>query len=371
MAVLNVEFDNIFCFNNFKANFTYPKKLVKTCLEDEYLKDFPNIRYRKVNIIVGSNATGKTSLGKAIWKVFLFIRTKESINIEDLVSDTDKNAYILMDCIDSDGSFFRIEIKRLITKEILVRYQVLSASPDDTYETLVAKLRLGEDGFENYLTAFKQEVPIGWNFKFPTIETGFDKIVCAYPKDEQNAFADVLNNVLKVFDSSINNVVPSNEIEDSYIVSFKNGSKPISITDGEKISEIKSLSSGSKYAVNIAGVIYSIKNHRNGFYFVDEQFSYVNQDLEIACLTTMINLLDDGEQLFFTTHNTEVLSLPFPNHSYNFLRKTLDNQGFPFIELINAASIEKRNNVNIKNLYDNDYFDVAPNTDLIYKLGEK
>lgn len=48
------------------------------------------------------------------------------------------------------------------------------------------------------------------------------------------------------------------------------------------------------------------------FYFVDEQFSYVNSDLEIACLVTMVNLLDDGEQLF-TTHDTEILSLRYSN----------------------------------------------------------
>ena len=62
MAVLNVKFDNILCFDNFEANFTYPKKLVKTTLENEYLSNYPNFRYRKLNVIVGSNATGKTSL---------------------------------------------------------------------------------------------------------------------------------------------------------------------------------------------------------------------------------------------------------------------------------------------------------------------
>ena len=42
----------------------------------------------------------------------------------------------------------------------------------------------------------------------------------------------------------------SKEIDNSYIVSFKNGLKPISITNGDKLSEIRLLSSGSKYAVN-------------------------------------------------------------------------------------------------------------------------
>ena len=39
--------------------------------------------------------------------------------------------------------------------------------------------------------------------------------------------------------------------------------------------------------------------------------------------------------------------------------------------MINASSLEKRNNVNIKNLYDNDYFVAGPNLEELYKLGEK
>ena len=85
----------------------------------------------------------------------------------------------------------------------------------------------------------------------------------------------------------------------------------------------------------------------------------------------MVNLLDDGEQLFFTTHDTEILSLPFPNHSYNFLKKIIDENGQATIQMINAASLEKRNNVNIKNLYDNDFFEVAPDASLILELGDK
>ena len=371
MAVLKVKFDNILCFNDFVADFSYPKKLVKTTLEGEYLKDFPNIRYRKVNVIVGANATGKTSLGKAIWKTFLFLHNKEANNIEELITDNNKEAYILLDCVFSYGLFVRVEIKRKVNKEILVKYQERTLTTDDTYESVVGRLDSNDNAFNNYISELADVDFSGWNFKFPTIESGFDKIVCSYPKEEQANFAYVLTKVLRAFDPSVDNVTPSNEIDDSFIVTFKNGTKSISITDGERISDIKILSSGSKYAINIAAVIYAIKMHKNGFYFVDEQFSYANQDVEIACLVTMANLLDDGEQLFFTTHDTEVLSLPFPNHSYNFMKKEVDENGNINVAFINAAALEKRNNVNIKNLYDNDFFDVAPNTNLIYELGEK
>ena len=371
MAILKVKFDNILCFNDFEADFSYPKKLVKTTLDCEYLKNYPNIRYRKLNVIVGSNASGKTCLGKAIWKVFVFLLKKEAKTITELVSNSNKDAFILMDCVYSEGLFFRAEIKLLTDGQILVRYQEELLNENDSYETVVVRLNATEDGFSNYLSALNNVNVSGWNFLFPSIESGFDVISCEYEKHERKEFAQVLGIVLKTFDDSIDAVVPSKEIENSYIVSFKNGAKPISIKNGDKLSEIKMLSSGSKYAVNIAGVIYAIKKHRNGFYFVDEQFSYVSHDLEIACLATMVSLLDDGEQLFFTTHDTEILSLSYPNHSYNFLKKTTNDDGEISIQMINAASLEKRNNVNIKNLYDNDFFDVAPDASLILGLGDK
>ena len=128
------------------------------------------------------------------------------------------------------------------------------------------------------------------------------------------------------------------------------------------------MSSGTKNVINIANIIYSIKKHYNGFYYVDEQFSFVNSDLEIACLTSMIECLGDGEQLFFTTHNQEVMDISLPIHSFSFLKKTKKDDNTFAIELINASSFEKRNNVSVKNLYDNDYFDVAPNTNEVFEV---
>ena len=370
MAVLKVKFKNILCFDDFEADFSYPKKLVNSNLDNECFKNYPNIRYKKLNIVVGSNATGKTSLGKAIWKTFCFLLKKESNFLLDMISNIEKEAYIMLDCAFPDGIFFRFEARIGVDKKILVKYQQLSMRADDSYDTIIARLDKSNNYFVDYVQGLEGNVIGGWIFKFPSIELGNDIISCHVSKDEQNVFANILKNILKSFDSLVDDVYPSIELEDSYIVTFLNGNKPIAITNGEKLSEIKTLSSGSKYAVNIADIIYSIKKHKNGFYFVDEQFSYVDPDLEIACLVTMVNLLDDGEQLFFTTHNREILALPFPNHSFNFLRK-VNSDGGVRIEMINAGKMEKRNNVNIKNLYDNDFFEVSADTSHIFELGEK
>ena len=81
----------------------------------------------------------------------------------------------------------------------------------------------------------------------------------------------------------------------------------------------------------------------------------------------MIELLGDGEQLFFTTHNEEIMNLPYPLHSFSFLKKEQKDNNF-IVELINASDFEKRNNVTVKNLYDNDYFDLSPDVSKVFKV---
>ena len=368
MAVLRLDLNNILCFNDFSVDFSYPKKLVNSSLQGEYLTNYPHIRYRKVNIIVGSNASGKTSLGRAICNIFLFLKDKEANSIFKIVSQSDKKFSILMDCVFNTGLFFRVEIKKdTQEEELMVRLRELEMTADDTYESLVERLD-DTKPFENYVTALEKFAFSGWNFSFPSIEEGFDQINCKYDDSEKAEFCEIYKNVLVTMDSSIKGVYPSNELPDSFIIDF-NDKDAVAITNKTRLSAIRRLSSGTKYAVNIAGVIYSIKKHMNGFYFVDEQFSYVNSDIEIACLTKMISLLDDGEQLFFTSHNTELLALPLPNHSFNFIRK-IQNQDESRIVWTNAASLEKRNNVNIKNLYDNDFFGVSPDVNKILNIAE-
>lgn len=367
MAVLKVRFDNILCFNDFEADFSYPKKIVKTTLDSEYLLDYPNIRYKKVNIIIGTNASGKTSLGKAIWKTFIFMINKESKPFKDLVSDKNKEATILMDCVFKEGVFFRFEAVIKPDGDINARYRKIDLLKTDTYESVVKRLKEDEP-FDNYLKVLEEAVIGGWNFCFPTIETGFDFIFCKQDSEEHNQrFVNTLKKVLQTFDPAIETVFKSLEQDNTYIIRFFNG-QTVAVKHGEKLSGLSYLSSGTKSAINVAGLMCAIENHDNGFYYVDEQFSFVNSDIEIACLNTMIDLLGDGEQLFFTSHNEELMSLPLPIHSFSFMKKSKNDNDEYHVEMINASSFEKRNNVSVKNLYDNDYFDIAPDTTSVFSI---
>lgn len=79
MIIMNLELDNFFAFRNFKLNMSYPKKIVDSSIENEFLTGRENFRYKKVNILMGANATGKTSIGKMLMRIFNFIDKKRGI----------------------------------------------------------------------------------------------------------------------------------------------------------------------------------------------------------------------------------------------------------------------------------------------------
>ena len=60
VIVLNLVLKRIYGFNDFNINFSYPKKIVNSIIDQEYLKGRVRFRYKKAVILMGANATGKT-----------------------------------------------------------------------------------------------------------------------------------------------------------------------------------------------------------------------------------------------------------------------------------------------------------------------
>ena len=69
MIVMRIKLDHIYSFNNFEVDFTYPKKVKNSLVREEYLSGNESFRYKKVNIFIGSNASGKTTLMNALLSV--------------------------------------------------------------------------------------------------------------------------------------------------------------------------------------------------------------------------------------------------------------------------------------------------------------
>lgn len=75
MIVLHLKLDRIYGFEDFEIDFTYPKKVVNSIIEGEHLEGRERFRYKKIVVLMGTNATGKTSLGRALLRISDYINT--------------------------------------------------------------------------------------------------------------------------------------------------------------------------------------------------------------------------------------------------------------------------------------------------------
>lgn len=103
------------------------------------------------------------------------------------------------------------------------------------------------------------------------------------------------------------------------------------------------------------------------FYYCDEHFSYIQSDIEKRIFGIMLNQLSNDEQLIFTTHNTDMLDLNLPKHSYIFLRKQLENNDYK-VSAISASDVLKRNTDSLRNAVENDVFSSLPQDSLLDEL---
>ena len=75
MILMKLKLDNYMAFNDFEMSMTYAKKIVGNQMT-ECLKDHPNFRYKKLNILMGANASGKTSIGRMLQNILKCITRK-------------------------------------------------------------------------------------------------------------------------------------------------------------------------------------------------------------------------------------------------------------------------------------------------------
>lgn len=369
MIVLDVRLDNIYAFRNFHLNLTYPKKIVGSCIEGEHLAERPNFRYKKVNIIMGANASGKTTLGHALMYIFNFLSKRGYEKFTEIISNRDEEASFTLDIAFPSNYFYRINCTIMPCGDGTYKPDSFSLSirkvrilAKDSYESCVKRIEEMEHTPEkDYLRELENLEDFGWFFEYPED----DNLLLELPdKDEQ--FRSVLENVLKALDPSITAVDISQEVEKTYIVRIPGS--PIILQDGKRIDNDR-LSSGTKAGVKIAVFVASLKKGQHGFYYCDEKFPYIHSDIEKAILSLMIDSLRSNEQLFFTTHNTDILEMNLPKHTYSFLRKDVGNVAHP-ITCIDAASVLKRNTDSLKNAVENDMFSSAPALELIYDIAD-
>lgn len=369
MIVLNVKLNNLYAFKNFNANFTYPKKIVGSTIRDEFLPERPNFRYKKINVFLGANASGKTTFGIILRKIFNFIDKKNYELITDAICDKSKEASFILDLASKNNFFYRVICnidpctdEKYSIENIKLEIRKESILLKDSYESCVKRI----DGYdfnpaENYITEIEKIEELAWLFVHPES----NRYIFDLPNKDQE-FCSVLEKILKSLDPSIQSVNISNEVDNAYVIRFRE--KSIVLQSGQRVDGGLFLSSGTRSGIAISQTLYSLMQGRNSFYYCDEKFSYIHSDIEKAILSLMIDFVGPCDQLFFTTHNTDVLDMDLPKHTFSFLRKNVNNIECP-ISYIEASSLLKRSTDSLRNAVENDLFLSAPSVDLIYSIA--
>ena len=127
------------------------------------------------------------------------------------------------------------------------------------------------------------------------------------------------------------------------------------------------LSSGTAEGIDVAAFLASMLAKNKTFYYCDEHFSYIQSDIEKRIFGLMLDRIKNNEQLIFTTHNTDMLDLNLPKHSYMFLRKRIENSECR-VTAISASDILKRNTDSIRYAVENDVFGSLPDDSLLDEL---
>lgn len=368
MIIMDLNIDNFCAFKDFHMNMAYPKKIVNSYIPNEHLRDRENFRYKKINILMGGNATGKTSIGKMLMAICNFIKKKDPSRLIERIADVNEVATVSVDFVGESFIMYRLDIKIIPENdeesfpEISVCKRQVKIDEKDRYETCAKKIDDMPIHYTNdYGEALEDIEPIGWMFTYPSDMSGKKM---SLPEGE--AFAEVLDYTLRSLDPAIVKVDQSAEVENTYIIHMHSGD--LLVQNGEIIRK-NILSSGTKAGLDIATLIYSIYQGKYGFYYCDEKFSYIHSELEKAFLTIMIHGLHENEQLFFTTHNSDILDLSLPKHSFTFLKKEIYDEE-QLIKCVYVSDYLKRSTDSVRRAVDNDLFSTAPNTDLVYAIPE-
>ncbi len=373
MIFMKVKLDNFYCFDNSELDFTYPRKLTDSSLDMEYLEDRPNFRFKRVCILSGGNASGKTAFGKMLCAIQNIISARPPSQFPDAISNKRKKASFSVDFVTVDDLVLN-RLTMVFTHDGVQKEEYISVpiGTQDSYERAVEKLGRAKEGKKikgaKYYTSDKPNasfssmlavegkisVDASWYYVF----NGDHKKTSEKPPKSTK----LLEVILKTFDQSVDNVKSLGKGD--HRIMFKNKDTVLIDKKGE-IAGKDRLSLGTFEAIGTTLFVEAVmqSDEYNRVFFLDESMAYSHSELEKTIINLLITKLSQTSQLFVTTHNYDILDMNLPVHSFVFLKK--ENATTTFIK---PELTFKKNDRSLANFVQNDVFGTVPDTSAIDDL---
>ena len=370
MIIMRLKIDNFYSFKDFEINFSYPRKVKNSLIEHEFIEKIPNFRFKKLNIIMGANSAGKTTFRKTLRNIFNFIAKQRVDLLLEAVNKEGTEAMFELDIVLKEENKYNLYRLNVVVEKIMLneddehlnikkmKLSKATLNKNDSYERAIERLDVvkkysQEENEKNETEKILDEINgFGWFFNFPQSNNLTKKI--------KNL--NVASNILKTFDNTIQNIKEIENTENGYQIIFKN--RDSVLLQNGKIVDRDILSSGTEEALGIIFAIDQMIQEPDRPFYIDEKFSHAHSELEKSILSIMIDIMGNESQLFFTTHNSDILTMNFPTHSFTFLSKREDGK----TKVTYPEDMIKRNDRNLINYVKNNVFDTIPDDELIYDI---
>lgn len=378
---------NLYSFDNLDIDFTLRGKPREEIIEGEFLEDRPNFYIKRLCVFAGANATGKTSIGRIMCAMqnFLVIH-RRLMKLSESITDKTKIATVEIEFVTpADYKLHRCHVELSASNPNTplegIKYACVDIAPTNTVKQVRDKLdrRFSSDASRKLSPLIDSFSPIRnrleeidkfmklklqgvhWNYLFSTNSDFSEK--------ESNAIflaedKEALFKVLKGFDNTVSNVetviLKDNQKFRGFEVGFENKDSLIVLANGScaQKEDEERFSKGTFEAIKVAGFLISMKRGKDFSctYFMDEKMSASHTVMEKEILNIMINILPRNSQLFYTTHNSEVLDMALPVHSFVLFRKNQETS----TEVIQPEFYQMKDT--LKEAVMNDVFNTLPDS---------
>lgn len=368
-------------FKNFFLDFTYAKKVNHYLTSDDSLIPDSKVHVRKKIVILGANASGKTTFSKLLCAMNNFIIgrsvSQKGMNLYNAIYDTNKSANFEMEfainryayriyCEFNHNGIIREYLRKtkiyrsfniakirqhLNESKNVLEYSNENIDPITNLDGFESKMLKNNDAAtQNILKEFVNGE--GFHYTF----SHFADYMLSETK--VNAPVEMLNKVLPVIDSSVDRVIELTSGDasvktNSYLIIFKNG-EHLTIPDGDLRRGQDRLSHGTYEGLAFLNFLQEIKHRKNDLIFLDEKLSHLHAELEVYLIMTAFYIKREA-QTFFTSHNSSLLDLAIPSICFLFFGRDGEYNTATF-----ASDKITKNDRSLRNYYENDFFNNIP-----------
>jgi ABC-type oligopeptide transport system ATPase subunit len=374
-------------FKNFELDLTYDRKINHPLATDDVLFEGSRIRVRKNIIVMGANASGKTTFGKLLCAILNFIRGRnldnEEFSLSKIQYDKTKDASFEMEFVIGDTAYllkasfrdFNLHREEVYTQKIHKSYNIrklrekLNSNKPEIFDSDTKEMNLGFKSFifsVSKLNKFPDlNKAFGFLFMFSEPELSWN-----YKVFNQEVDVEFLDKLLSKIDNSVKSVKrlqvegeTEGKATNSYQINFKNNENLI-VVNGDLKSCGNRLSHGTFETIDFLSCLSSLKG--KNLLYVDERLSHMHPELETYLARQAFFQKSTDSQLFFTTHDKEFFDLNAPSTAYILFKRNFDG----FNSVVCVSDKINKNDRNLRNYYENDYFGTLPDYSFLDELFE-